>query len=167
MLVGNSFGCQIVVDFAQKYPGRLRSAVLVGLTVDPKGRNLPVQIGRWLLNSFREPPSLGPTIVRDYWKAGIVRALKTLRIYINDRVEAKLPKVPVPTLVVRGALDPIVPDRWANEMVRLLPNGSLAVITGVGHTANYSAPLEIARVARIFDQHPNYALSPDGGGASC
>jgi 2-hydroxy-6-oxonona-2,4-dienedioate hydrolase len=55
-------------------------------------------------------------------------------------------------MVVRGSNDPLVPERWANEILERLPNGSMAVIPGASHTANYTAPLEIARIARIFDQ---------------
>ncbi|MCA1991296.1 MAG: alpha/beta hydrolase, partial [Coleofasciculus sp. S288] len=67
-----------------------------------------------------------------------------------DPIEQKLPHVPVPTLVVRGKLDPMVPQEWAEEVVSLLPKGQLAVIPGKGHTLNYSAPLELVRVTRAF-----------------
>jgi 2-hydroxy-6-oxonona-2,4-dienedioate hydrolase len=152
LVVGNSFGCQIAVDFAMRYPGLLRGMVLVGPTADPAARNVITQAVRWLKNSVTEPPSLGPTLIRDYAKAGVIRSVRTLRLFVRDQIEEKLPRVAVPVLVVRGGLDPIVPERWANEIVQLLPNAQLSNIPGVGHTANYSASLEIARVTRIFDK---------------
>ncbi|WP_446377124.1 alpha/beta fold hydrolase [Coleofasciculus sp. E2-BRE-01] len=56
----------------------------------------------------------------------------------------------VPTLVVRGGKDPLVPPYWAEEVVELLPQAQLAVIPGGGHTLNYSAPLELSRVTKAF-----------------
>jgi 2-hydroxy-6-oxonona-2,4-dienedioate hydrolase len=167
LILGNSFGCQIAVEFARQYPHRTRGLVLVGPTVDRVGRNMVTQTMRWLRNTANEPPTLGLTLAKDYARAGFIRAIKTLRVYVNDKVEDKLPFVPTPTMLIRGANDPIVPDRWVQEMLDLLPNGSLAIIPGVGHTSNYTAPLEIARIARIFDEHPAHTLKPEGGNQIC
>jgi pimeloyl-ACP methyl ester carboxylesterase len=46
-----------------------------------------------------------------------------MQIAFNDRIEAKLPYMHIPTLVVRGENDPVVPQKWAQEVVELLPNG--------------------------------------------
>ncbi len=149
-LVGNSFGCQIVADFASRYPERIERAVLQGPTVDPRARSAPRQVPRFLLNSAREPLSLGPVLLRDYLSAGFRRAARTFQYMLEDRIEDKLPHVRVPALVVRGSRDPIVPQRWAEEATRLLPKGRLVVIPGVAHTINYSASLELVRVVRPF-----------------
>ena len=69
---------------------------------------------------------------------------------MEDRIEEKLPHVRVPALVVRGSKDPIVPQRWAEEVARLLPMGRLVVVPGAPHTLVYDAPLELARVVRPF-----------------
>jgi 2-hydroxy-6-oxonona-2,4-dienedioate hydrolase len=150
-IVGNSFGCQIGVEFAIRHPERANRLVLLGPTTDPRARTMVQQTIRWLLNGVQEPPSLGPVLLRDYIAAGIPRAVRTFRMSVNDEVDKKLPYVPVPTLVVRGAKDTIVPERWADEAASLLPLGERATIPGVGHTLNYNAPLESARVIRLFD----------------
>jgi 2-hydroxy-6-oxonona-2,4-dienedioate hydrolase len=80
------------------------------------------------------------------------RAWRTLKLVIADKIEEKLPRIQAPTLVVRGAKDPVVPQRWAEEVARLLPKGQLIVIPGCPHTLNYSAPLEFVRVMRLFLQ---------------
>ena len=96
--------------------------------------------------------------MRDYWQCGLRRLIGTFRYALQDRIEEKLPYVRVPTLVVRGGKDPIVPQRWCEEAVRLLPQGRLVVIPGAGHTVNYNSPVELARVVREFagvrDQQP-------------
>jgi pimeloyl-ACP methyl ester carboxylesterase len=55
-------------------------------------------------------------------------------------LEANLPHVRVPTLVVRGARDRIVPREWAEQVVALLPDGRLAIIPGPPHIVNVNAP---------------------------
>ena len=87
---------------------------------------------------------------RDYIDCGIPRILETFAISLRDHIEANLPHIQAPTLIVRGANDPIVPQRWAEEATRLLPNGRLVVIPGAFHTVNLSSPLELVRVLRPF-----------------
>jgi 2-hydroxy-6-oxonona-2,4-dienedioate hydrolase len=41
-----------------------------------------------------------------------------------------------------------VPQRWAEEAAALVPDGRLAVVPGAGHTLNYNAPAELARICR-------------------
>ena len=150
-LVANSLGCQIVANFAGRYPDRVSHAVLQGPTTDPSARTLSRQIWRWLINGTREPPGLTKVLIRDYRDAGLRRAIDSIRFNLmGDRIEENLPLVEVPTLVVRGEKDTIVPQRWAEEATRLLPSGRLVVIPGVAHTINYSAPREFTRVIRTF-----------------
>jgi 2-hydroxy-6-oxonona-2,4-dienedioate hydrolase len=150
MLLGNSFGCQIIAELALRHPERVERAVLQGPTVDPRARTAPQQMARWQLNTPREPPSLGFLTIRDYRECGVRRVVRTFRYSLQDRIEEKLPHMQIPTMVVRGGRDPIVPQRWAEEATRLLPEGRLVVIPGAAHTVNYNSPLELARVARPF-----------------
>jgi pimeloyl-ACP methyl ester carboxylesterase len=46
-LIGGSFGCQVAVDAAVRYPDRVSHLVLVGPTVDPAGRTFRRQAVRW------------------------------------------------------------------------------------------------------------------------
>src|SRR5919197_5156962 len=43
-LVGNSFGCQIIVEFALRHAARADRLVLQGPTVDPDARTMPRQL---------------------------------------------------------------------------------------------------------------------------
>lgn len=78
------------------------------------------------------------------------RLIRTFRYALNDRIEEKLPRMNVPTLVVRGSLDTIVPQLWAEEATRLLPGGRLVVLPGAPHTVVYNAAPELVRVALPF-----------------
>jgi 2-hydroxy-6-oxonona-2,4-dienedioate hydrolase len=149
-LLGNSLGCQVIANLALHHPERISRAILMGPTVDPQARTAYQQIGRWLLNAPREPPSLFSIVVRDYLDAGFRCFVLTFRYALQDHIEEHLPYVWVPTLVVRGGYDNIVPQRWAEEETRLLPQGQLVVIPRAAHDVNYDSPVELTRVVRAF-----------------
>lgn len=140
VLIGNSFGCQILVDLAVRYPDRVQALVLTGPSVDPAARSMWRQIGRALLDYTRERPSLGPAEVLDFLRAGGYRSWKTFQYALTDPIEDKLPYVQAPALVVRGERDSIVPQRWAVEVARRLPEGQLSILARAGHAVNYSVP---------------------------
>jgi len=149
-LVANSFGCQVLAEFALHHVERVDRLVFQGPTVDPSARSVRQQLARLLRNSSSEAPGLGWITIIDYVKAGMRRIRATIRMAIEDRIEAKLPSIAAPTLVVRGGKDPLVPQEWAEEVVRLLPRGELRVLPGLGHTINYTAPKEFVATLRPF-----------------
>ncbi len=148
--LGNSFGCQIIADLSVRHPERVERAVLQGPTMDRLARGAPRQMGRLLVDTTREPPSLVAIEGLDLLRAGVVRSWRTFRHALHDPIEEKLPDVRVPALVVHGSRDRISPRRWAEEVARLLPDGRLGVLPHAAHAANYSAPEEFARAIRPF-----------------
>ena len=139
-MLGNSFGCQILADLAVRYPERIDHLVLQGPTMDPHARTAVRQVARWLATSVFERQSEGLVLLRDVLDLGLRRLVGMVEIGLNDPIERKLPGVCMPTLVVRGSRDLIVPQTWAEEATALLPNGRLAVVEGAAHTINYSQP---------------------------
>src|ERR671934_2635743 len=137
-LVGNSFGCQIIAEFALRHRARVDRIVLQGPTVDPAARSVARQLLRLVRNSAREPKSLGFISLADYWAAGLRRARATIRMALADRIEEKLARIDAPSLVVRGTRDPLVPHAWAERVAQLLPRGELLELPGLPHTINYS-----------------------------
>ena len=148
--IGNSFGCQILVEFAARYARLTERLVLQGPTVDPGARTLLKQILRLMKNSRVESPGLGSLMLRDYWRAGWRGILATARMALEDRLETKLPRVSAPTLVVRGSRDVLVSQQWAERMVQLLPRGELLVMPELAHTINYTAPVTFVEAIRPF-----------------
>lgn len=149
-MLGNSFGCQIIAEFTVRHPTRIERAVLQGPTLDWHTRSLPQQVLGFITNPQLENPSLALVTAYDYWLAGFWRIIRTIQIMLEDRIEEKLPHMHIPTLVVRGQKDPIVSQQWAEEVVKRLPDGQLAVVPGAGHTMNYSTPQELSRVTQAF-----------------
>jgi 2-hydroxy-6-oxonona-2,4-dienedioate hydrolase len=155
-LVGNSAGCQIIADFAVRYPTRVGCVVLQGPTTDATARTHLKQTLRWFKDGMYEPPSLMLVLARDYADCGLRRLVQTFGHLLDDAIEEKAPHLLAPTLVVRGSKDPIVSQRWCEMLADLLPNGRLVVIPGVPHTINYAAADDLVRVMLpFFEQHSN------------
>lgn len=149
-MIANSLGCQVVVDFALRYPARLERGVLIAPTMDRHARTGLQQIFRLMKDSVREPLSQPFVVLSDYFRTGPVRTFKTLHYALNDPIELKLPGVQAPMLVIRGENDPIVPQQWAEECTNLMPDARLIVIPDEAHTINYSAPDKLLAVTRSF-----------------
>lgn len=149
-LLGNSFGCQIIIDLAARHPDRIGCAILQGPTAPAEERTWLWQTVRWRQNQPFNPPSLGPVTWGDYRKCGWIRLFRTFHYSLHDPVEAKLPEVTCPALVVRGTKDPICRAAWAEYVARCLPQGRLALIPDVAHTLCYTAPRELAEVSGAF-----------------
>lgn len=149
-LVGNSAGCQVIVDCVIRRKTVTGPVVLVGPTVDPAARTSFAQVSRWLRTGLSRDIAQVPLLVRDSYDAGLRRILTTFRSTLRDPVEHKLKQVRQRALVVRGSRDPLVPQRWAEEAAALLPLGSLAVVRGAHHVVNLTHPTELGALLRAF-----------------
>jgi 2-hydroxy-6-oxonona-2,4-dienedioate hydrolase len=148
-LLANSYGCQVAVEFALRYPARMDRMVLTGPAMDPHASPARLFV-RWVSNVTREPPSILPVVARDFLEYGPQPAWETFLLGLRQRVEHLLPAVQQPTLVVRGERDPIAPQQWCEEAAALLPRGRLAVIPRAGHAVNFNSPRELALLTRDF-----------------
>ncbi|WP_433335909.1 SDR family oxidoreductase [Spirillospora sp. CA-294931] len=149
-LLGSSFGCQLAVEVAVRRPELVGALVLVGPTIDAESRTWPRLILRWLRTSVREAPGMAPLNVADYRDAGPRRTLAAFRAAMDDRPEDKLPRVQVPTLIVRGEHDRMVPPAWAEHLTRLLPDGRLATVDGAAHMVPFRRPGAMASLVTGF-----------------
>jgi pimeloyl-ACP methyl ester carboxylesterase len=150
VLLGNSFGCQVVAHLAAARPSATRAVVLVGPTVDAAARSHATQVARFLRNAVHESPRQLPLLIRDYADAGPRLVLASFRAAVRDRLEDRLPHVAAPTLVVRGAQDRIVSQAWAEEVTRRLPRGRLFVVPEAAHTVHFTHPRQLAVAVRSF-----------------
>lgn len=150
LLLGNSFGCQIIGDLAARHPDRVRGAVLQGPTTPPDERTWLWQYIRWRQNAPYSPPEMSVIADRDYGKCGWVRALMTFEFSLRDRLEDKLPAITAPMLVVRGSVDPICDLEWAERVADGLVNGRLEILPDVAHTLVFTAPEMLAEASRAF-----------------
>ncbi len=142
VLVGHSQGCQVAVAVAERDP-RVAAVVLLGPTTDPRLRRLRGLVAAWLRTAVREPPRQVPRILAQWLTTG-PRAMRALwREASPDRIEARLPGVPVPVTVVRGSRDALCPHDWAARLAAAAPRGRLVEIPGAAHMTPQTHPTEV------------------------
>ena len=148
--LGNSFGCQVIVDLAMRYPERVDRLVLQGPTTPPDEQSTFWQFARWRQNEPYNPPMLGEVTLPEYGKAGLWRMLRSYIFQVTDPIEEKVRSIEAPTLVVRGEHDPITHQAFAEMLARRLPRGELQILPGVAHTLVFTAPVQLADATRAF-----------------
>ncbi|GAA2156880.1 pimeloyl-ACP methyl ester carboxylesterase [Humibacillus xanthopallidus] len=151
-MVGNSMGCAVICEFAHHHPDRLDRAVLVapagGLHNQPLGKAL----GQLMIDSVREPPSLIKVAVPDYLRFGVPSTMRLFRALTQFPALDRLLEIDVPTLVVIGRSDPLMPGPTRVKEVagRTANSVLLVVIDGAAHAINFSHPGELSNVIRQF-----------------
>lgn len=145
--VGNSTGCQVLVDMAWHAPELLGPMVLVSPSVDSRLRSWRSQVLRNPLHWPLERPGLPLVMMRDYLDCGPRRALRNAAQFLPDPIERKAPLVPTRSLVVRGKLDPMTSGRWARALTEQLPEGHLVELVA-SHAIHWSRPQLIADLVR-------------------
>lgn len=157
IFIGNSYGCQIIVELAFREPSRILGLVLNAPTMDPAHRTVFGQFWRVLADIRFEPWRLALLVAHDYLRVRPFRLLATLRYALDDHIEEKLPDIAAPTIVVCGARDPVVTVAWAAEASRLVgissqgaAGATLSVVPSAAHALPYDDPLTFASLIDAF-----------------
>jgi pimeloyl-ACP methyl ester carboxylesterase len=150
ILVGQSHGCQVVVEAVMRNPELASALVLNAPTMLAGSRTIHAQLWHVAQDTPREPVALVPHVARDYLRAGPSRILGTLRDALRDRIEDKLPHLSVPVTIMCGERDPVAPLAWGKLLARLTgskagaPEARFVPIPGAAHAAPFSHPQALA-----------------------
>jgi 2-hydroxy-6-oxonona-2,4-dienedioate hydrolase len=157
VFIGNSFGCQVIVELALRDPMRVIGLVLNAPTMDPAHRTVLGLFVRFLADIPHEPWRLALLVARDYFRAGPLRFFRTLGWALADHIEEKLPNIGAPTLIVCGARDPVVTVAWAADAARLVgisssgsAGATLSVVPSAAHALPYDDPKTFASLIHDF-----------------
>lgn len=148
--LGNSFGCQVIVELAARYPQFTDRLLLQGPTTPPDERSAFWQFIRWRQNEPYNPAWLGDVTREDYHKAGGWRLLRSYTFQVTDEIESKAALIKAPTLIMRGEFDPIAHQEFCEMLVRLFHRAELVIIPDVAHTLVFTAPVQLAEATRNF-----------------
>lgn len=177
ILVGHSFGCLVVIEYALRHQEDVRGLVLedsgppdgIPLTDMTEPLFMPLEFGnRQLMQVALQMVGLSPrnplsrALVDDALAAAHGQYQALTRAAGNWSVEASLPSLHVPTLLIWGKHDRIMPSRIGKRYLRLLPDAQMTVIPGAGHSPHLERPDEFA--ARLQDFIAQ--LTPDAENAS-
>ena len=166
-LMGIGLGGWIAAEMAVMDSSRLRHLVLVGAAGLRPVRGEIVDI---FLLPWREVIERGflqaqrsPEFERIYTAnpiqefGGIREAGRTMTMrmcfkpYMHDpSLAGMLPKISVPTLVVWGEDDDIIPLECGRHFEELIPDAQLRTIPGCGHFVHLDQPEQLATIVREF-----------------
>lgn len=172
VLCGLSMGGYVALDLVRRAPERVRGLVLVNTRAAPDDRegrerrnatiariqrDGPGFLAEEMLPRVLSPASLDtrPDVVRQvrammagHTGPGLVAALAAMR----DRDDARtgLEEIAVPTLVIHGADDQLIPMREARAMAGAIPGAQFAAIPAAGHLAPVEQAVNTGRVIREF-----------------
>lgn len=177
-LLGHSMGGRIAIQYAAAHPARLERLVIVDIGPDialaglQRVRDMMAQAPErieseeWAVEYIRRAnPLQDLEMLRQRVRHGLKRGpdgeltwkyAKGLRDMMRaGRRDAAdlwepLPRIPCPTLVVRGAESDILAPEVAKTMIERLPDGRLVEIPGAGHTVPADRPEDFVRQVRAF-----------------
>jgi pimeloyl-ACP methyl ester carboxylesterase len=151
-LVGNSMGCPVICEFGYSYPDRLERAILVSPAGGINNQPLPRAVRQLSHDGIREPIQLLRVAVPDYLRFGVPSTFRMFRALTRYPSLDRLLGLNVPTLVVAGNRDPLLPGPTRIQEVaeQVEHRVVFVVIDGAAHAINFSHPGELANVIRQF-----------------
>jgi len=165
-LVGNSMGCPVICEFAYHYPERLERAILVSPAGGIANQPLRRAVGQLARDGGREPRKMITVATPDYLRFGVPSTFRMFRALTQYPTLERLLELEIPTLVVMGSRDPLLPGAArVQEVAGMTDNHVLAVvIEGAAHAINFSHPGELAHVIRLFMEDKPIVDDPDSPG---
>ena len=170
VVVGHSLGGWLAAELALRQPGLVRRLVLLGPlgvhvvdlevplffgAVAPRGIGGMGEARRLLFSDPEGPAAVGAlpdamtTEQQLLWFAGLAGAARLgwkAPHFQNRKLTERLGRIKVPTLVVRGHDDLLVPDEMARAWVASIPGARLSEIPGAGHCLPLERPDVAAEV---------------------
>lgn len=148
--VGHSMGGMIAADFTSDFPDRVERLVLVDAPGLPFGYGLTREI--WGMGqSLRYCPfDFLWVMTADAFQAGLINILKIGRDLLTRDIRAKLAQIDVPTLVVWGEHDTVVPLTLGKNLNSYLTNSQFVIIKGAGHVPMWERPAQFNRTVVDF-----------------
>ncbi|WP_127819182.1 alpha/beta fold hydrolase [Microbacterium sp. CPCC 204701] len=156
-LVGNSMGCPVIIEFAHTYPERVDRAVPVSPAGGLYNQPLRRAIRQLAADATREPTRMAGVAVPDYVRFGVPSTMRLFRALTQYPSLRRLLELRIPTLVVLGERDPLLPHAHRVDEVASQTDSHVLVVLleGAAHAINFSHPDQLAHVIRLFmDDQP-------------
>lgn len=168
VLICHSFGGRVGIKLAVKYPDKAAALILTGVPALPPVRRLKVvffltlaKIGKLIfsLPGLSLFTSLFQKIL--YRLAGASdfyhtkpNLRQTFQNVVAEKLEISFKNLKIPTFLIWGENDKIVPDSIARKMASLKPDVKLDIVSGADHGLPYKLPSVFAGyLIKILENH--------------
>lgn len=148
-LVGHSMGGQIAIRLTDRRPDLVRSLVLVSSSGIPLNFSLGTRL-RNLMVPAAGLVSFSPLLLWDFLRAGPTSVAVASAHLLADDARPAMQRVRVPTLILWGEHDPLLPLSHAQQIKDAIPGSRLIILPDAGHVAMWDAADEFNRVVRDF-----------------
>jgi pimeloyl-ACP methyl ester carboxylesterase len=145
-LTGNSFGGWMALLFALRNPRRVRNLVLensgglsrpLGVPLVARTREEALPILRAVHGPRYEPPEwVIDALVQRSTDSPMLRLTEAA----EHEVETRLEEIRVPTTLIWGADDGVLPLAYAEDLQRAIPGATLRLIEGAAHVPHMQQP---------------------------
>ena len=171
-IVGHSLGSIIAQTFAEYWPERTRRVVLISSTGGPRQGvpHKPAYDYASQIRQLKEPIDPDSPFMMEWWAsptpvdADFLRrqrrdaAAIPLRVWlavldqglIDNDLQATLPKLTAPTLLVWGSKDPIMEEEVRQTLRAALPHAQVKIFAGLGHNPLWEDPHACASAINGF-----------------
>jgi pimeloyl-ACP methyl ester carboxylesterase len=144
VIVGHSWGCQVVSALARDHPDVTDRIILMSPTMMPSARSFWRATRNLLHDSLREPPAVFGIAVTDYLvRCGLPYLLRQVPHMLRDAIETRVGGLRARVLIVNGDRDPIVAPGWAEELSALSERVEFREVHGP-HVIMHTEPEMIA-----------------------
>jgi pimeloyl-ACP methyl ester carboxylesterase len=175
VLMGHSMGGSVACELALRRPGLVRRLILVGAAVDPHlmpglARTYLLPHNGWtlfrlMLLGARIASPIGATVphnhgggwLRPWLRRGSYLAFfepealyRLYRALFAAKAGDTLRGIAVPTLVISGQLDSVVPPSHSRRIARTIPGARYVEIPGALHNPMDERPRSFERAVRTF-----------------
>lgn len=136
-LVGHSFGGYLAARYAAEHGDRLRSLALLNTGGDLPRRTLAYKFLETFSGCADAVRRRIPWLVNTNSEVASCLMRKTFREWDSWSM---FPRIKVPTLVVLGAFDPLIPLDRGRKMAQAIPHAMLQVLSLGGHVSMIDKP---------------------------
>jgi pimeloyl-ACP methyl ester carboxylesterase len=144
VIVGHSWGSQVVSILARDHPDVSDRIVLMAPTMEPSTRRFWIAARNLLRDALREPPVVFGIALTDYLvRCGLPYLLRQVPHMLRDEMETRLSALTARVLVVNGDRDPIVAGSWARDLSQLSDRIDFRQVRGP-HVIMHTDPVMIA-----------------------
>ncbi|HEY0756876.1 MAG TPA: alpha/beta hydrolase [Ktedonobacteraceae bacterium] len=150
-LIGHSMGGYVSMALAARHPESVKRLVLVDSIGIPLG--LPaVRLVPMVLKAivYTTPISLWLRMGRDYLRMRVTTIRNVVRQIVALDGSAVVAAVHVPTLLIWGENDDLIPFAAGRQLHQSLPGARLLVIQGANHFCMYERPAEFNAALSAF-----------------